>query len=46
MELTVITVILVRPIFGLARLWAGKTMYQTQSGSVSHGAAEIVAAIV
>jgi hypothetical protein len=46
LELAVITAILMRPVFGLARIWAGKTMLHTNNGSISHGTAEIVAAIV
>lgn len=42
MELTVLTVIAVRPAFGLARLWASKTLASTQRGNLIHGVAEIV----
>lgn len=41
MELTVLTVIAVRPAFGLARLWASKTLTE-QRGPVLRGVAEIV----
>lgn len=42
MELTVLTVIAVRPAFGLARLWASKTLADTRRGEILHGVAEIV----
>jgi len=42
MELTVLTVIAVRPAFGLARLWASKTLADTRRGELLHGVAEIV----
>lgn len=42
MELTVLTVIAVRPAMGLARLWASKTLADTRRGNVMHGIAEIV----
>lgn len=42
MELTVLTVIAVRPAFGLARLWASKTLASTTRGNFVHGVAEIV----
>jgi len=42
MELTVLTVIAVRPAFGLARLWASKTLASTTRGNILHGVAEIV----
>lgn len=41
-EMTVITVLLLHPVLGLARLWAAKTLAETRPGSVVHGAAEIV----
>lgn len=46
LEVAVITVILMRPIFGLSRMWASKTMYVTQPGSLSHGVAEVVAVVM
>lgn len=42
MELIVLTSALLHPVFGLARLWAAKTLQETRPGSVVHGAAEIV----
>lgn len=42
-EGVVVTVMLARPVFGAARLWAVKTMAATQPGTVMHGAAEVVA---
>lgn len=41
-EMTVITVVLLHPVLGLARLWAAKTLAETRPGSAMHGAAEIV----
>jgi hypothetical protein len=46
LEVAVVSAILMRPIFGLARMWAAKTLYATQAGSVSHGVAEVVAVVV
>lgn len=46
LEVAVIAAVLMRPIFGVTRLWAAKTMGVTDSGSVSHGVAEIVAVVV
>jgi hypothetical protein len=45
MELVVITVILLKPVTALARLWAHKTLGTAQPGSVSYGTAEIVSVI-
>lgn len=45
LEVAIVTTLLMHPIMGLARLWAGKTMLTSQNGTVSHGAAEIVAVI-
>lgn len=45
MELTVLTVLAVRPAFGLARLWASKTLADTQRGNLVHGVAEIVSVL-
>ena len=42
MELVVITVVLMQPVFALAKIWATKTLGSTQPGSVAHGTAEIV----
>lgn len=41
MELTVLTAIAMRPVFGLVRLWAARTLAETQRGSLAFGAAEI-----
>jgi hypothetical protein len=46
LEIAVVTAILMRPVFGMARLWAAKTMNVTQEGSLSHGVAEIVAVVM
>ena len=45
MELVVITVLLMKPVTALAKLWAYKTLGTSQPGSVSHGTAEIVSVI-
>lgn len=45
LELTVVTIIAMRPIFGMVRLWAKKTLDETNSGSVCHGLAEILTVI-
>jgi hypothetical protein len=45
MELVVITVILLKPVTALAKLWAHKTLGTAQPGSVSYGTAEIVSVI-
>jgi hypothetical protein len=45
-ELMIVTVLATRPAFGLARVWAHKTLGNSAPGSVSHGAAEIVSVIV
>jgi len=41
LELIVVTVIAVKPVFGLIRLWSAKTLAQTPPSSVSHKAAEV-----
>jgi hypothetical protein len=41
-ELTIVTAVLVRPAFGVVKLWARKTLGTQQSGTVTHGIAEIV----
>lgn len=46
LEIAVISAILMRPVFALGRLWAMKTLYVTNEGSVAHGTAEVVAAVV
>ena len=45
LEIAVLAAILVHPVMGLARLWAGKTMLQTYAGGLSHGVAEVVAVL-
>lgn len=40
--LVVATVMLSRPAFGTARVWAVKTFNDTAPGSVGHGAAELI----
>lgn len=41
-ELIVVCGMLLRPVFGSARLWAVKTMARTEPGSLMHTAAEVV----
>ena len=41
LELIVVTVIAIRPFFGLVRLWSHKALVTTPPGSLAHGAAEI-----
>jgi len=45
LEVAVVVTILMHPIMGIARIWAGKTMLTTQEGTLKHGTAEIVAVI-
>lgn len=45
MELVVITVLLLKPVTALAKLWSHKTLGTSQPGSISYGAAEIVSVI-
>jgi hypothetical protein len=45
MELIVITVILLKPVTALGRLWAHKTLGTASPGSISYGTAEIVTVI-
>lgn len=46
MEVAVTVSILMRPVFGLARIWASKTLGGTPEGGLAHGVAEVVAVIV
>lgn len=45
-EVAIVAALLMRPIFGLMHVWSAKTLGSTQPGSISHGAAEVVAVIV
>lgn len=45
LELTVVTVIAMRPVFGLVKLWSRKTLDNSQPGSVSHGVAEVLTVV-
>ena len=45
MALTIVTVVLIRPVLGATRLWATRTLAETQSG-IKHGAAEIMAVVL
>ena len=42
MELVILTYFGLKPVDGLARIWAHKTLGTTQPGSILHGVAEIV----
>jgi|BogFormECP12_OM2_1039638.scaffolds.fasta_scaffold81313_2 hypothetical protein len=46
LEVAVAAALLMRPVFGLLHVWSAKTLGTTSPGSLSHGAAEIVAVIV
>jgi hypothetical protein len=41
-EMTVVTIMLTRPVFGSVRLWSVKTMANTQPGTVLHTVAEVL----
>lgn len=43
LEVTIVAMLLARPVFGSMRLWAIKTMAATTPGSIPHTAAEVVA---
>ncbi len=45
MELIVVTVLLMKPVTALAKLWSHKTLGTTQPGTVVHGVAEVVTVI-
>jgi hypothetical protein len=40
--MVVATIMLSRPAFGTARVWAVKTYGDTQPGSLAHGVAEVI----
>jgi hypothetical protein len=46
LELSIVTALLVRPAFGLARIWATKTLGTKRNGTISHSVAEIVAVVI
>lgn len=46
MELVVITSLAMRPVFGMVRLWAAKTLAETHPAGIAHGAAEIATVLV
>lgn len=46
LELTVVAIVAMRPVFGLVHLWARKTLDGSTPGSVSHGVAEILTVVV
>ena len=42
LELIVITVVALKPVFGLIRLWSAKTLATTPPSTAAHQAAEVV----
>jgi hypothetical protein len=40
-EMTVVIVVLSKPVLGATRLWAHKTFGATQPGSITHAVAEV-----
>jgi hypothetical protein len=46
MELAILVNVLMKPVDGMARIWAHKTLGTTQPGSIMHGLAEIVVVFV
>lgn len=42
LELTIVTVVAMRPVFGLVKLWSRKTLDNATPGSFSHGVAEVL----
>ena len=41
LELIVVTIIAIKPVFGLVRLWSAKTLASSSPGSPSHQVAEV-----
>jgi len=41
LELMIVTVLLVQPVFAMIKLWSIKTAATSREGTVIHGAAEI-----
>jgi hypothetical protein len=46
LELTIVTIVAMRPVFGLVRLWGRKTLDSAAPGSVTYGLAEVIAVVV
>ena len=46
LELIVVTVISMRPVFGMLHLWSKKTLDNPNSGKVAHGVAEVLTVVV
>ena len=46
LALVIVTAVLVRPVLGSAKLWATRQLAESDSGSVTHGAAEIMAVVL
>lgn len=45
LELAVVVVVAMRPVFGMVRLWSRKALDTGTPGSVSHGLAEILTVV-
>lgn len=45
LELAIVVVVAMRPVFGLVKLWSRKTLDNSTPGSVSHGVAEILTVV-
>ena len=41
LELIVVTIIAIKPVFGLVRLWSAKTLASTPPGNPVHQVAEV-----
>lgn len=41
LEVAVIAIVAMRPVFGMVKLWSHKTLATTPPGSAAHGVAEI-----
>jgi hypothetical protein len=46
LELAIAVDVLLTPVKGMVRIWAHKTLGETQPGSIRHGVAEIVVVMV
>lgn len=45
-ELVVVTGLAMKPAFGLVKLWTTKAFMTAQPGTVTHGAAEVLAVVL
>lgn len=46
LEVTVVTIILTKPVFGMVRLWAHRTLGMPNPNPAARGAAEIVSVVL